>query len=238
MRLHQNETARSIQVNNLASKALTGLVRFQVILAVLLFLPAWSLRFWEAWIYWTLSSASVLIITLYFLKHDPRLIERRLAVGPRAEPLKSQKLIQTITGALWCALMIVPGFDHRWHWSDAPTPMVPIADVLVVLGFLIIFFVFRENSYTAGVVKVETNQQVISTGPYGVVRHPMYAGAALMFLATPVALGSLWALLVAILLCGGLAARLLDEERYLSANLPGYTAYCQKVKYRLVPFVW
>jgi protein-S-isoprenylcysteine O-methyltransferase Ste14 len=225
-------------VNNLSKKALMGLLRFQIILAFLLFLPAWSLHFWEAWLYWILFSVSALIITLYFLKHDPRLIERRLAVGPSAEPEKSQKIIQAIAGVLTCALFTTPGFDYRFHWSSVPIFVVLIADALVVLGLLVIFFVFRENSYAASVVKVEANQPVISTGPYQFVRHPMYAGAVLMFLATPFALGSLWALFVAVPLCGVIIVRLLDEERYLSANLPSYNVYCQKVRYRLIPRVW
>src|SRR5258705_3412221 len=147
-------------------KALTGCIKLQLILALLLFLPAWSLRFWEAWLYWLLFSASAWILTLYFLKHDPQLIERRLQAGPSAEQEKSQKIIQAIAGGLWCALMIAPGLDHRLHWSTVPTPLVLLGDVLVVVGFLIIFFVFKENSYTAGTVKVEANQHVISTRPY------------------------------------------------------------------------
>jgi protein-S-isoprenylcysteine O-methyltransferase Ste14 len=112
--------------------------------------------------------------------------------------------------------MIVPGLDHRLHWSTVPTPLVLLGDVLVVVGFLIIFFVFKENSYTAGTVKVEANQHVISTGLYRLVRHPMYSGGMVMLLATPLALGSLWALPIAIALCGAIVARLLNEEQYLS----------------------
>src|SRR5262249_11983051 len=106
------------------------------------------------------------------------------------------------------------------------------------VGFWLIFRVFRENSYTSGTVTVEANQQVISTGPYSLVRHPMYAGTSLLFLATPIALGSYWALLAATTFCGALAIRLLDEERFLRENLPGYDSYCQMVRYRLVPLVW
>jgi protein-S-isoprenylcysteine O-methyltransferase Ste14 len=225
-------------MSGLSRKALTGVIQFQLVLALLLFLPAWSLRYWEAWIYWTLFSVSVLLITLYFLKHDPRLIERRLEAGPGAEREKSQRIIQTIAGLVFFALLIIPGFDHRLHWSTVPIPIVLTADLLVVAGFLIIFFVFRENSYTAGTVKVEADQRVISTGPYRLVRHPMYAGALLMLTATPLALGSLWALIPAVLLFGVIVARLLAEERFLSANLKGYDEYRQKVRYRLMPLVW
>lgn len=225
-------------MGDLSRKALGGFFKFQMFLALLLFLPAWSLRFWEAWVYWTLFSASVLLITLYFLKHDPDLIGRRLEVGPGSEPEKGQKIIQAIASLLTCALFLIPGFDHRLHWSAVPIPIVLSADVLVASGFLIIFFVFRKNSHTAGVVKVEAGQQVISTGPYRLVRHPMYAGSMLLFLATPFALGSSWALLAAVPLCGVIVVRLLDEERFLSAHLPGYDAYRRKVRYRLIPVVW
>jgi protein-S-isoprenylcysteine O-methyltransferase Ste14 len=226
------------EMHNLTKQAILGSIRLQLFLALLLFLPAWSLRFWQAWIYWILLSASVLFITLYFLKHDPALIARRMAVGPSAEQEKRQKIIQAIAGVLSCIVFMVPGFDHRFHWSSVPAPIALAADALVVLGLLIVFRVFQENSYTASTVQVVANQPVISTGPYAWIRHPMYAGSVLGFLATPFALDSLWALLPAILLCAVVVARLLNEERYLAENLLGYDAYCQKVRYRLIPYVW
>ena len=225
-------------MNAMTNRALAGVLKFQAMLAVLLFLPAWSLRSREAWIYWGLFSAAVLVITLYFLRRDPRLIERRLEVGPGAEGEGSQKSIQAAAGLLLPAMYVVSGLDRRFGGSAVPGPIVLAADGVVLAGFLVIFLVFRENSYTAGVVKVEPGQPVVSTGPYRLVRHPMYLGAALIFLATPPALGSLWGLLVAVLLCGTMVVRLLDEERFLSANLPGYPEYCREVRHRLVPLVW
>jgi protein-S-isoprenylcysteine O-methyltransferase Ste14 len=225
-------------VSDLSKKAIAGCIRFNGFLALLLFLPAWSLRFWEAWTYWVVFSASVLLITVYFLEHDPRLIERRLDAGPGAEREKSQAIIQAIASLMVLALFLIPGFDHRLGWSAVPTPVVLTADVLVVSGFLVVFLVFRENSYTSAVVTVEADQRVISSGPYRLVRHPMYAGAWLIFLATPFALGSWWALLAAVPLCGLIVVRLLHEERFLSANLPGYDSYRREVRYRLVPLVW
>jgi len=225
-------------VSELSRKALAGIIKFQAFLALVLFLPSWSLRYREAWIYWVLFSISVLIITLHFLRHDPGLIERRLEVGPGAEPSRSQRIIQAIASVLLCALFVVAGLEHRLSGSWVPIPVVLSADGVVLLSFLIIFLVFRENSHTGGVVKVEANQQVISTGPYRLVRHPMYAGSALVFLATPWALGSPRALIVAVALCGVMVVRLLDEERLLSANLPGYDDYRRKVRYRPMPLVW
>jgi protein-S-isoprenylcysteine O-methyltransferase Ste14 len=174
---------------------------------------------------------------LYFLKYDPRLIERRLEVGPGAEQEMSQKIIQAIAGMLFCALLIVPGLDYRFHWSTVPIPVVLAANAATVVSLLIVFLVFRENSHTASTIKVEDNQQVVSTGPYRFVRHPMYAGGALGFLATPFALGSVWALLAAVPLCIAMLVRLLHEEKYLSAHLPSYDDYRQKVRFRLMPLI-
>jgi protein-S-isoprenylcysteine O-methyltransferase Ste14 len=225
-------------MNELTQRAAKSLVKFHLLLAVFLFGPAWSLRFWQGWVYWLVCTILVTEITRHFLKHDPRLIERRMAVGPRAEPEASQKRIQVITSVLCCALVIIPGLDFRRHWSHVPVPISLLADALVALGYLGIFYVFRENTFTAGVVRVEEGQTVISTGPYAYVRHPMYAAAMWQFLATPIALGSWWAFLAAVPLCGMLVIRLLDEERVLRTNLAGYTEYCQKVLHRLIPGVW
>ncbi len=133
---------------------------------------------------------------------------------------------------------LVPGFDFRWHWSDVPTALIVLGDIGVVIGYVIIFLVFRENSYASSIVEVAESQKVISTGPYAVVRHPMYSGAILMFLATPLALGSWWAFIPAIVLSALVAARLIDEERFLVIHLPGYDTYRSSVRYRLIPGVW
>lgn len=225
-------------MKRLAVRAIAGFAWLQVVLAAMLFLPAGSLGFWQAWLYLSLFFAATLSITLYFLRHDPALIERRMSAGPVAEQERSQKIIQSVAGVLWCALIVVPGLDHRFQWSAVPAPMVVSADVVFVLGFLLVFFVFRENSHAASVVTVETNQPVVSTGLYGVIRHPMYAGAMFAFIVTPVALGSWWGLLVAVPFAGVIVVRLLYEERYLSAHLTGYDAYCRHVRYRLLPRVW
>jgi|SRR5579872_1119786 len=215
-----------------------GLLRLQVILAVLIFLPAGTLRYWQGWLFWGVFFACVVIVTLYFVKHDPHLIENRMKAGPGAEQETSQKIIQAFTGTLAAALVIVSCLDHRFHWSSVPALICLLADGLIVLGFAIVFQVFKENSFAASTIKVEVEQRVISTGLYEWVRHPMYVGGALMLLATPLALGSLWGLPIAVAITAAIIVRLLDEERYLSANLPGYDAYCRKVRHRLIPMVW
>jgi protein-S-isoprenylcysteine O-methyltransferase Ste14 len=227
-----------MRTKSLARKSLIGLVELQAAMALLLFVPAGSLSFWEGWIYSILFSLAVITITLYFLKHDPRLIEGRLTAGPQAEQELSQKIIQAMAAVLFIAVLIVPALDYRFHWSHMPGALVVVGDFLLMLSFAMIFFVFRENSYAAGTIKVEAQQRVISTGPYRLVRHPMYSAALILFLATPLALASAWGLIVVIPLGAVLVARLENEERYLSAHLPGYDGYRQRVNYRLVPLVW
>ena len=161
-----------------------------------------------------------------------------MKAGPGAEQQTAQKIIQAIAGTLALALVVVPGLDHHFGLSYVPAAIVVLADVLVIVGFVFVSQVFRENSFAASTIKVEAEQRVISTGPYAIVRHPMYAGASLALLATPIALGSWWGLLIAIAMIAAIVVRLLDEERYLAANLAGYDEYRGKVKYRLIPMLW
>jgi len=222
----------------LRRRTLCWAVGWQLILALLLFLPAWSLGFWEAWVYWIVFFVCVLLGSFYFLERDPALLESRLRFGPALEPERSQKVLQTLAMVLGCAVWVVPGIEHRFHPSAIPGPLVLVANAIVVTGIVITFFAGRENRYASNVIEVRAGQHVVSKGVYGIVRHPMYAGSVLMFLATPPALGSLWALGFAVALCSVILARLLEEERYLSRNLAGYDEYCRKVRYRLIPFVW
>jgi protein-S-isoprenylcysteine O-methyltransferase Ste14 len=222
----------------LTKKALLACLQTVGFAAIAIFVAAWSLDFWEAWVYLLVFSGTTVSVTLYFLKHDPALIERRMAGGPRVEKEKSQKIIMTFAFVLMFALWIVPGLDHRWHWSAVPPAVVLVADLLVTLGILSIFYVFKENSYAASTVQVEKDQPVISSGPYAWIRHPMYAACFPYLIGTPLALGSMAGILPALLLYGVIVIRLLEEERYLAKNLPGYQEYCQKVLYRLIPNVW
>lgn len=207
-------------------------------LAVLLFVPAGTLQFWQAWVFLCVLVGSSVALGVYFLKHDPGLIERRMRAGPAAEQEPAQKIIMTLLLAGFLLLMIVPGFDYRWHWSAVPAWLVILADAGIVVSFAVFFVVMKQNSYAASTIRVEADQPVISTGLYGMVRHPMYTGALLMAACTPLALGSSWSLLLLIPIIPVLAWRLLDEERFLKRNLPGYVDYCRKTRYRLIPFVW
>jgi protein-S-isoprenylcysteine O-methyltransferase Ste14 len=221
-----------------ARKALTGLLKSLILMAVMLFLLAWSLRYLEGWIFLAVLGTLSAAVILYLDKHDPALLERRLKAGPVDEKEPSQKRIQLVTSIVGILIVALPGLDHRMHWSDMPTSIVVLGFAGFALGYLIVFLVFRENTYTSGIIEVAENQKVISTGPYALVRHPMYSGANLCFLSMPLALGSWWALIPAAIECVLVGVRALDEERFLKAKLPGYGAYCDKVRFRLIPGVW
>jgi protein-S-isoprenylcysteine O-methyltransferase Ste14 len=225
-------------MDELNKKALGGLLRFLIILAALLFLPVWTFRYWQAWIFLLVFSACALATSLYVMKNDPKLLERRMRAGPGAEEERSQQIIQSLATAAFIALLLFPPLDHRFGWSTVPWPMVVAGDALVAVGFLIIFFVFRENGFASGVIEVSDGQKVVATGPYALVRHPMYAGALVMLIGVPFALGSRWGSVLVIPIALVIVWRLLDEERFLAQNLSGYSDYRNKVRHRLLPFLW
>jgi protein-S-isoprenylcysteine O-methyltransferase Ste14 len=221
-----------------SKRALGGLTFLIVLLWVILFLTAGSLDYWQAWVYWVVFSASISAIAVYFLKKDPKLIENRLKAGPAAEKENGQNLIQALLGILFLLLFVISALDHRFGWSAIPPYLVIAGDVFVLLGLSTIFQVFRENTYASGIIEVGEGQKVVTTGPYSIIRHPMYAGALLMLLSTPLALGSWWGLFAVLLMFPIIAVRLLEEEKFLAMNLAGYGRYIQKTRYRLIPFVW
>jgi protein-S-isoprenylcysteine O-methyltransferase Ste14 len=213
-----------------------------VLLAAVLFGGAGTFAYWQGWLFFVVFEACSIGTGIYFAIHDPKLIERRMSVGPTAEKETSQKIIMLLAFIGFIALIVVPAFDRRLGWSAMPASVAVsvaiLGNVLVTLGFAICFRVFQVNSYGGSTVQVFEGQKVVSTGPYALVRHPMYSGAAIMVLGTPLALGSLWGLLIAVLILPVLAWRLIDEEQFLAKNLPGYADYMRNVPYRLVPEVW
>lgn len=225
-------------MNDLSRKALASVARTQVALALMLFVPARTFAYWEAWLYWTLSTVAALATALHFLRRDPALIQRRLEVGARAEPLKSQQIIQAIGSVLYAAMFIVAALEQHVHGSQVSAPVILIADAIVAAGLALTFLVFKANTFTASTVTVEAGQCVVTTGPYAIVRHPMYAASIVWFLATPFALGSPWALVPAGLMSLTVGVRLVDEERHLRTSLPGYDGYCESVRWRLIPGLW
>lgn len=225
-------------MNNLMAKSMFGLAFLLVFLAFLLFVPAGSLAYWQAWVYLAVFGGSTVLVTLYLMKFDQKLLASRVAAEPAAETEMSQKIIQSLASVAFIAIYVVAGLDYRYHWSTVPSVLCLIGDVFAALGFYFVFLVFKENSYTSAVIEVAQDQTVISTGPYGVVRHPMYAGAGLLMVFTPVALGSWAALPLVILLMVAIGARAVAEEKFLAAHLNGYETYRQKVRYRIIPFIW
>jgi protein-S-isoprenylcysteine O-methyltransferase Ste14 len=222
----------------LYKKAFGALALLLLFMAALLFISAGTLRYWQAWTFLAIYFASSVAITLYLLKKDPRLLERRMSGGPWAEKAVTQKIIMSFASLGFVGLIVIPALDHRFAWSHMEPYAAFVGDALVALGWLAIFFVFKENTFAAATIELAPDQKVISTGPYALVRHPMYAGALVMLVGAPIALGSSWGLLVILAMAPALIWRLLDEEKFLARNLPGYVEYQKKVPYRLLPLVW
>jgi protein-S-isoprenylcysteine O-methyltransferase Ste14 len=223
---------------SLATRAWIALAALAFVMGLLLFLPAGTVRFWQAWVYLSIFFGAAALMTDDLVRHDPALLERRMSGGPLAETRASQKVIMLFTSLGFIALLVVPGLDRRYGWSTVPTIVVLAGDALVAIGFYFIFLVYRENTFTSATIEVAPNQTVVSTGPYAIVRHPMYASALLYLAGTPLALGSYWGLVPLVATTPFLIWRLFDEEQLLRAQLPGYVEYQQKVRYRLVPRIW
>jgi len=209
-------------------------VIIMIVMALVLFLPAGSLKYWQGCIWWSVITGMTLYITSFFVSRDPGLLARRMKVQEKETP----PLTVRIMSFLSLLTFLIPGFDYRFHWSAVPTWLVITANAMVLTGYIFIFLVFKENSYASTVIQVEKEQQVISTGPYAVVRHPMYSGLLLIMLFTPWALGSHWALVFAALFIPVILWRIKREEQVLSNQLPGYMNYLAKTRYRLIPFIW
>ena len=225
-------------MDDLHRRALIAIVRMLIVLAAAVFLPAWSLRYWQGWACLAAFFIPASAISVWVAKHDPALLERRLKAGPRGEKEIGQKIVQTITLVVFFADFVVPAFDHRFGWSHLPAWSAILGDGMMLAGFAIVFAVFRANTYTSGIIEVAEDQKVISTGPYAIVRHPMYSGALIMLFGIPLALGSGWGILVNVPMVVGIIWRLLDEERFLAEKLKGYAEYRESVRYRLIPRVW
>jgi len=220
----------------LAVKTMLLVIVFFAIFALFIFLPAGTLVFWQGWVFYAVFFISTLFITVYFLIKDPQLIERRVKAN---ETRKAQKLFQSISGVVFfVGLLIIPGLDYRFSWSSVPDFVVSVSNALVLLGFLVVFFVFKSNSYTSATIGVSQGQKVVSTGVYSVVRHPMYAGAILILIFMPLSLDSLWGLIPAFFISIFVVLRLLDEEKVLMNELDGYKEYCEKTRYHLIPYIW
>jgi len=233
-----SSTVHNSNVTELNKKALGGLFFFMVAIALCVFLPAWTVYYWQAWLLILVLFISLLGITLYLMKHDPRLLQRRVHAGPGAETQKSQKIGQLFATGAFLSTLIVPALDHRFAWSSVSVPLVIGGEFLVILGLSIVFRVFKENTFASATIEIANNQHVVCTGPYSAVRHPMYVGALIMLLGIPLALGSLWGLITILPMTMFIVQRICDEEKLLARNLRGYLEYRNQVRYRLLPFIW
>ena len=219
-------------------KLFVSLGALMLVMGILIFIPAGSVDYWQAWLFLVCYFLASLAISFWLISADPALLERRMRGGPFAERERNQKIIMTITSLGFAGLLVVPGLDHRFGWSRMPDVIAVFGDLLLFAGWYGIYLVFRANSYAASTIQVATDQKVISTGPYAVIRHPMYATALLMLLGIPIALGSWWGILVLVGILPALAWRLLDEERVLVRDLEGYADYKSKVRFRMISGIW
>ena len=219
----------------LAVTALLRLVGGFVVLPALLVLSAGTLAYWEAWVYLAIILIPMALTVAVLLSRDPELLERRMRAREK-DP--AQRRIVARAGVLFLAIISIAGFDRRFGWSHVPVVAVLLADFLVLIAYGLFIRVLQENRSASRIIEVESGQRVVATGPYAVVRHPMYAAVTVMGLATPVALGSWWALIPALLLVPVLAARIRNEERVLATELTGYREYMRTTSYRLIPGVW
>lgn len=207
------------------------------LIAFTLFLSAGTFNYWQAWIYLAVNTLTSIPLILYIIK-DPILLKNRTKAGPLAEQRLIQKIIVPLAGVPAIAAFIVPGLDHRFSWSSVPSWFSIIGDLLIIIAMWMVYRVFKENSFGSATVEVGKDQKVIPTGPYAIVRNPMYSSAAVYFIGMSLALGSYWGLIPAVLTILGLVWRLFDEEKFLAQNLHGYRAYCAKVRWRLIPDIF
>lgn len=220
-------------VKGVVSAAL-GLVAF----GLMLFLPAGTLQYWQAWVFLAVFAFYTWIPSVYLVRKNPAALERRMHAGPLAETRTLQQIVSTVVFICFPAMLVVSALDHRFGWSPVPTTVTVVGDILVAVGLGVAMLVVAQNGYAAANITVESGQTLVSTGLYGLVRHPMYSGSVIMMVGVPLALDSYWGLVFVIPALVALALRIRDEEELLQQQLSGYSEYEQQVHYRLVPFVW
>ncbi|MEY8015125.1 methyltransferase family protein [Mycobacterium servetii] len=218
----------------LAVSSVFGLATF----GLALFVPAGTLHYWQAWVFIATFTTTSIVPTIYLARTNLAALRRRMHAGPRAETRTIQKIIMTGFSVDLFAMMALSAFDHRMGWSTVPVWLCLLGDLLVAAGLSIAMLVVVQNGYAAATVTVEARQTLVTGGLYGLVRHPMYAGDVVMMVGVPLALGSYWGLVFVIPGVVMLVFRILDEEKVLIAELPGYREYTRDVRYRLLPHLW
>ena len=217
-----------------AVSAALGLVAF----GLMLFLPAGTFHYWQAWVFLAVFAFYTWIPSVYLVRKNPAALERRMHAGPLAETRTLQQIVSTVVFICFPAMLVVSALDHRFGWSPVPTTVTVVGDVLVAVGLGVAMLVVAQNGYAAANITIESGQTLVSTGLYGLVRHPMYSGSVIMMVGVPLALDSYWGLVFFLPALVALALRIRDEEEFLQQQLSGYSDYEQQVRYRLVPYVW
>ncbi|GJQ36861.1 MAG: membrane protein [Anaerolineaceae bacterium] len=223
--------SRSKLLMTVLSRLFGGAIMF----ALLFFLPAGTWRYWQAWMYIGILFIPMLFVLAYFMKNDPGLLERRMKMR---EERSEQRRIIGLSALTFILAYIIPGFDIRFGWSNMPAWISILAGVILFLSYLLVFRTMQVNSFLSRVIEVAENQKVVDTDVYGWVRHPMYVGMTILYVVSPIVLGSWWAVIPALVIIPVIVFRILDEEKALENELAGYKEYKQKVRYRLIPFVW
>ncbi|RWA21734.1 membrane protein [Mycolicibacterium elephantis DSM 44368] len=209
-----------------------------VVFGLVLFGLAGTFDYWQAWAFLAVFALSTWLPSMYLLRTNPQALQRRKRAGPVAETRTVQKLLIAGWYASLAAMVLVSTLDHRFGWSSVPAAVSVAGDVLVAIGLGVTSLVVIQNSFAASTVQVESDQKLVETGLYGLVRHPMYTGNVITILGFPLALGSYWGLLAVIPGVTALVLRIQDEEKLLREELDGYREYAQKARYRLVPLLW
>ena len=222
-------------IPNFGAKLVFRVVVFILVFPLILIAPSGTFQYWQAWMYFGCILIVAIPLLVWFYRTNPGLLAKRMRFKEKREP---QKKIILLGDVILLLVFIIPGLDIRFGWSDLPDWVCILAECFALAGYGLIIRVFAENQYASRVVEVNEGQMVISSGPYSVVRHPMYLGSTIFYLFTPIALGSLWALMPALLVIPMLVARIIDEEALLRQELPGYNEYTAKVRYRLLPGIW
>jgi len=232
---HEPKSEHKIDMKKLKKKMVILVILAFAILCLFFFISAGTIMYWQAWVYIALLFIPMSFLLVYLLKHAPELLVRRMKMK---EKEIYQKRIIKISWVFFAAAFIIPGLDVRYGWSQVPLWIIIIADMFVLAGYLMVAVVLIYNKYASRIIEVAKDQKVISTGPYAIIRHPMYTGVIIMYTASPLALGSYWALLPALITPIIIIFRIFNEEKILKRDLEGYTEYTHKVRYRLIPGVW
>ena len=221
--------------NKLSLQALTKIIMGFVFICVLLFLPAGTVHYWNAWLFMAVLFVPMIILGIVMLFKSPDLLKKRLDAK---EKEGEQKWVVALSGIMFMAAFVVAGFNFRFSWHSLPDFVIWISVAMFLLSYLMYVEVIRENAFLSRTIEVQENQKVIDTGLYGIVRHPMYSATIILFLSIPLILGSLISFFIMLAYIPIIAIRINNEEQILEEGLKGYKEYKQKVRYKLIPFIW